>query len=53
MNLWFPSPRQQFAETVDGISIDHAREYVAQVGVGFDAVEFAGLCRRPSQCESA
>ena len=46
MNLWFPSPRQQFVETVDGMSIDHARKYVVQVSVGFDAVEFAGFDQR-------
>jgi hypothetical protein len=52
MNLWFPSPPKQFVETVDGMSIDHAREYVVQVSVGFDAVEFAGLCRPPNYAES-
>jgi hypothetical protein len=52
MNLWFPSPPKQFVETVDGMSIDHAREHIAQVGVGFDAVEFAGLCRPPNYAES-
>jgi hypothetical protein len=46
MNLRFPSPRQQFVETVDGMSIDHAREHVVQVSVGLDAVEFAGFDRR-------
>ncbi len=46
MNLRFPDPRQQFVETVDGMSIDHAREHVVQVSVGFDAVEFAGFDQR-------
>src|SRR5229473_2911525 len=50
MNLWFPSPRQQFVESVDGMSIDHAHEYVVQVSVGFDAVEFAGLDQRTDDC---
>ena len=52
MNLRIPGPRQQFVETVDGMSIDHAREHVVQVSVGFDAVEFAGLCRPPNYAES-
>ena len=47
----FPGPRQQFIEAVDGMPVDHAREHVAQVGVGFDAVEFAGLCRPPNYAE--
>ncbi len=46
MNLRFPDPRQQFVETVDGMSVDHAREHVVQVSVGFDAVEFAGFDQR-------
>jgi hypothetical protein len=47
----FPGPRQQFIEAVDGMPVDHAREHIAQVGVGFDAVEFAGLCRPPNYAE--
>jgi hypothetical protein len=31
--------------------VDHAREHIAQVGEGFDAVEFAGLCRPPNYAE--
>src|SRR5260370_17286856 len=41
MNLWLPNPRQQFVETVDRMSVDHAREHVGEVSVGFDAVEFS------------
>jgi hypothetical protein len=52
MNLRFPGPRQQFVETVDGMSIDHARQDVGEVSIGFDAVEFAGLCRPPNYAES-
>ena len=48
----FPGPRQQFIEAVDGMPVDHAREHVAQVGVGFDAVEFAGLDQRADDCPS-
>ena len=48
----FPGPRQQFIEAVDGMPVDHASEHIAQVGVGFDAVEFAGLCRPPNYAES-
>jgi hypothetical protein len=50
MNLWFPSPRQQFVETVDGMSLDHAREYVVQVSVGLDTIEFAGFDQRTDDC---
>jgi hypothetical protein len=50
MNLRFPGPRQQLVETVDGLSIDHAREHVLQVGVRFDAVEFAGFDQRTDDC---
>ena len=49
----FPGPRQQLVEPVDGMSIDHAREHVGEVSVGFDAVEFAGLCRPPNYAEPA
>jgi hypothetical protein len=48
----FPGPRQQFIEAVDGMPVDHAREHIAQVGVGFDAVEFAGLDQRADDCPS-
>src|SRR5260221_10843719 len=50
MNLRIPGPRQQFVETVDGMSIDHAREHVGEVSVGFDAVEFAGFDQRTDDC---
>jgi hypothetical protein len=46
MNLQFPGPRQQFVETVDGVTIDHSREHVGEVGVRFYAVEFAGFDQR-------
>jgi hypothetical protein len=46
MNLLSPSPRQQFVETVDRMSVDHAREHIAQVGIRFDVVELAGLDQR-------
>ena len=42
----FPSPRQQFVEAVDRVSVDHAREHVMDIGVGFDVVELAGLNQR-------
>ena len=48
----FPGPRQQFIEAVDGMPVDHAREHIAQVGVGFDVVEFAGLDQRADDCPS-
>src|SRR5262249_9118777 len=47
-----PIPRQQLIESIDRVSIDHALEHVAQVGVGLDAAHLAGLDeraeRRPS-----
>src|SRR6266702_4011113 len=50
MNLLFPSPRQQFVEAVNRMSVDHAREHVAQVSIGFDAVELAGFNQRAGDC---
>ena len=47
----FPVPRQQFVEAVDRVAVDHPMQHVMQVGVGFDAVEFAGLCRPPNYAE--
>src|SRR5712671_1275322 len=41
-----PIPRQQLVESIDQMSIDHALEHVAQVGVGLDAVHFASLDER-------
>ena len=46
MIFCFPGPRQQFVEAVDGVTIHHSHEHVAQVSVGFDAVEFAGFDQR-------
>jgi hypothetical protein len=46
MNLRFPNPWQQTLETVDGVTIDHPREHIGEVSVGFDAVEFAGFDQR-------
>src|SRR5580704_16525606 len=47
-----PVPRQQLVELIDRVSIDHALEHVAQVGVGFDVVHLASFNeraqRRPS-----
>jgi hypothetical protein len=51
MNLRFPGPRQQFVETVDGMSIDHARQHVGEVGIGFDAVQFTGFDQRTDDCQ--
>lgn len=42
----FPGPRQQVIEAVDRISVDQAREDVAQIGVGLDVVKLAGLNHR-------
>lgn len=51
-----PIPRQQLTESIDRVSIDHALEYVAQVGVGLDAVHLARFnqrteCRPPLSTE--
>jgi len=46
MNLWFPVPRQQFVETIDGMPGHHPREHVAQVGVRFDAFKLAAFDKR-------
>src|SRR5262250_3229908 len=41
-----PIPRQQLVESIDRMSIDHALEHVAQVGVGLDAVHLARFDQR-------
>src|SRR5215470_12757541 len=41
-----PIPRQQLVESIDRISVDHALEHVAQVGVGLDAVHLARFDQR-------
>jgi len=48
----FPGPRQQLVDAVYGVSIDHAREHVMQVGVGLDVIKLAALCRPPNYAES-
>src|SRR5260221_13394936 len=50
MNLRIPGPRQQFVETVDGISIDHASKHVGEVSVGLAAVQFACFDQRTNDC---
>ena len=41
-----PIPRQQRIESIDRVSIDHALEHVAQVGVGLDVVHLARFDQR-------
>jgi hypothetical protein len=41
-----PVPREEFVETIDGVSFDEAGEDVGEVSFGVDAVEFAGLDER-------
>ena len=53
MSVRPPNPRQEFVETVDRMSVGHPLQDVAQIGIGFDAVEFAGLCRPPNYAESS
>ena len=43
MNLRIPGPRQQFVETVDGVTIDDARKYAGRGRAGLDVVEFVGF----------
>ena len=52
MSVRSPSPRQEFVETVDRISVGHPLQDVAQIGIGFDAVEFTALCRPLNYAES-
>src|SRR6266540_4458110 len=42
----FPIPRQQFIEPVDGVTVDHTLEHIAQVGVGLDVIHFGGFNQR-------
>jgi hypothetical protein len=39
-------------EAVDGISVDHAREHVVQIGVGLDVIQLACLNQRAQHCPS-
>ena len=48
--ILLPCPRQQFVETVDGMSVDHPLQHVTEVGVGLDVVELAGLDQRAGDC---
>jgi len=41
-----PVPRQQLIESIDKMSIDHALEHIAQVGVGFDVIHFGSFDQR-------
>lgn len=41
-----PVPRQQLIDSIYRMSVDHAIEHVAQIGVGFDAVHLAGFDQR-------
>ena len=41
-----PSPRQQLVDPVDWVPADHARQDVVEIGVGFDAIQLAGLDER-------
>jgi hypothetical protein len=42
----FPAPRQQFVEPIDGMSVDHPLQHVAQIRIGFDVIELAGRDQR-------
>ena len=48
----FPRPRQQFAETVDRVSVDHPREHVTQISVGLDVIKLAGFDQRTEHSPS-
>src|SRR3974390_1087844 len=48
----FPRPRQQFVETVDRVSVDHAGERVMQIGVGLDVIKLAGFNQRKEHSPS-
>ena len=38
-----PGPGQKLIEAVDGVTVDHAFEDVAQIGEGFDVVHLGGF----------
>ena len=42
----FPGPRQQIVEPTCRMSVDHAREHVAQIDVRLDDVQLAGFDQR-------
>jgi hypothetical protein len=41
-----PVPRQQFIESIDRMSVNHALEHVAQVGIEFDSIKLASFDER-------
>src|SRR5215471_18955668 len=41
-----PIPRQQLVEPIDRVSIDHALEHVAQIGVRLNAIHLASFDKR-------
>jgi hypothetical protein len=45
-----PGPREQLIETVDRIAGDESGEDVGEIGLGIDAVEFAGFDERSEDC---
>src|SRR5579864_8582741 len=46
----FPVPRQKLVELVDGMTVDHPLEHIAQVGVGLNLVQLARLDERADCC---
>ena len=46
MSLGLPCSRQQFVETVDGMTADHPPQHIMQVGIGFHVIELTGLNQR-------
>ena len=46
-----PGPRHKLVETRGRPEIDELGENVGQIGLRFDAVELAGLCRHPNYAE--
>jgi len=41
-----PVPRQQLAEPIDRVSIDHVPEHIVQIGVGLNVVHLARFNQR-------
>lgn len=50
--LSVPSPRQQFVQTVDRMSVDHSLQHVTQVCVRLDVIELARLDQQTEDCPS-
>jgi hypothetical protein len=49
----FPGPRHELGNAVGGEAVDHLLEHVLEIGVRFDAVQFARFDERADRCPTS